>query len=614
MVTVLSGKPNPKRRPAKILIPLIPGSDNESLLNLAHWLAESEPILLLGVVPIPEGENLSSGMSMARELRNLIHAHIDRMNLRHLSRIRVTYTPWDDIRMVIVKQSKINLLVLDWPNHLDALDLTAAEILSHPPCDVAIVRGPVPEKPSSLMVFNRGGPHAERALRLGLTIARTHGATITSLNVRHPETSELEKEDFEGMAKILAEMPDVEQRVIVADDRAKSVLEVSRDFDIIILGTVGHVEKTTRSFGKITDTVLKRSPAAVIAVKTERLVPEQTGAVEFGARAISVLVDRWFAESTFHADEFANIKDLVARKEEQELKISLALPALNEEETVGDIIRTAQRALMEQMPLVDEIVLMDSNSYDRTREIASDLGIPVYIHQEVLPKHGAREGKGEALWKSLYVTEGDLIFWVDTDIKNFHPRFVYGLIGPFLHRSNLKITKGFYRRPLKNNTGLKPGRGGRVTELAVRPLLNLFYPELSGIIQPLAGEYGGRREALEQFSFMSGYGVEIGLLIEAYERFDLASIAQVDMVERIHRNRDLSYLGKMSFAIIQTLFNKLEQRYGQAIVEDLNRTMKTVRYESGLYYLDVEEMAERERKPMIEIPEYRKKFGLAPLP
>jgi len=613
MVIEISGRLNPERLPAKTLIPLIPGSDNDSLLRLAHWLAKSEPVLLLGIVPIPEGENLSAGASKARELRNLMHDHIDRVNLRHLARIRVTYMPWDDIHSAIKQRPRINLLVLDWPNHFESLNLTAAEILSHPPCDVVIVRGPLPEKPSNILVFNRGGPHAERALTLGLNLARTKDTDLTSLNIRHPKTAELDKEDFEGMEKILAEMPDVKQKKLVAENRADALLTASKDYDIVILGMAGHPERRTKSFGKITDTVLKKSPASILAVKTERLVPEQTSASEFSSRAISVLVDRWFAENTFHADEFAKLQDLIVRKEEQNLKISLALPTLNEEETVGYIIRTAQRVLMEKTPLLDEIVLIDSNSTDRTREIARKLGIPVYIHQEVLPKHGAREGKGEALWKSLFITEGDLIFWVDTDIKNFHPRFIYGLIGPFLHRSKLKLTKGFYRRPLKNHTGLRPGRGGRVTELTVRPLLNLFYPELSGIVQPLAGEYGGKREALEQIPFMSGYGVETGLLIDVYEQFDLASIAQVDLVERIHRNRDLSYLGKMSFAIIQALFNKLERRYGQAIVEDLNRTLKTVRYESGLFYLDVEEMAEHERQPMIEVPEYRKKRGLPQL-
>ncbi|MCE7861193.1 MAG: glucosyl-3-phosphoglycerate synthase, partial [Chloroflexi bacterium CFX2] len=148
------------------------------------------------------------------------------------------------------------------------------------------------------------------------------------------------------------------------------------------------------------------------------------------------------------------------------------------------------------------------------------------------------------------------------------------------------------------------GGGGRVTELTARPLLNLFYPELSGVIQPLSGEYAGRRSALEQTAFYSGYGVETGLLIGIYEKFHLESIAQVDLLERIHHNQHLEALGKMSFAIIQTVIRKLEKRFGRAVLEDVNRSMKLIRHDGKGYLLDVEQIAEYERPPMIEVPEY----------
>ncbi len=612
-MTTTIQKPDPKRRRVKILIPLIPGSDNASLLNLGHWLAQTEPVLLMGVVPIQEGKNLSTGALPARDMRDLIHANVDRINIRPVERIHVTYNPWEDIYATILKRPNIQLLILNWANHLESLDLTAAEILSHPPCDIALVRGPVPVKPASLLVYNRGGPHAERCLGLSLMIARAHQAKITSLNIPPRRISKLEAEDYAGMEKILTQMPDIEQYQIVSGNQTKTLLEVSHNTDVTILGTAAHPMQKTTSFGRITDTMLKYSLSAVIAVKTKRFIPEKTGSIEFGSKAISVLVDQWFAENTFHADEFADLKDLVNLKEKQGLKISLVLPALNEEETIKNIILISQRALTTKIPLLDEIILMDSDSCDKTRTIANDLGIAVYKHSEVLPQHGSRVGKGEALWKSLYVTKGDLVFWVDTDIKNFHPRFLYGLIGPLLHRPDLKFIKGFYRRPLKSSTGLKPGRGGRVTELTARPLLNLFYPGLSGIIQPLAGEYGGRREALEQMTFMSGYGVESSLLIDAYEKFNLSSIAQVDLVERIHRNQELPDLSKMSFEILQTFISRLEKRHRLEIIEDVNRTMKTVRYESGVFQLKVNEIVEYERPPMIEIPEYREKFGLPPM-
>jgi len=222
-----------------------------------------------------------------------------------------------------------------------------------------------------------------------------------------------------------------------------------------------------------------------------------------------------------------------------------------------------------------------------------------------LPEYGARRGKGEALWKSLLVTHGDIILWIDTDIVNIQPHFVYGLIGPLLLRPEIQLVKGFYQRPLRVGNKLQASGGGRVTELTARPLLNLLYPELSGLIQPLAGEYGGRRSALEKLHFSSGYGVEIGMLIDTLEMSGLGAIAQVDLQERIHHNQPLEALSKMSFTIIQTVFRKLGKRYGHNFIDDMNRTMKLIRYEPGRFFLEVDEIAEQDRPPMEDIPEYR---------
>jgi glucosyl-3-phosphoglycerate synthase len=324
----------------------------------------------------------------------------------------------------------------------------------------------------------------------------------------------------------------------------------------------------------VAEAILREGQSKVIVVKTKRPLPASFESESVGQSAISVLVDKWFAENTYHTDEFVNLDALLELKRAQGLTISLALPALNEEDTVGNVITTVKQALMDEVPLLDEIVLIDSDSTDRTRAIARQLGIPVFIHQQTLPRYGARSGKGEALWKSLYVTHGDIILWIDTDIVNIQPHFVYGLIGPLLLRPEVQFIKGFYQRPLRVGDMLQAGGGGRVTELTARPLLNLLYPELSGLIQPLAGEYGGRRAALEKLPFSSGYGVEIGLLIDILETFGLNAIAQVDLQERIHHNQPLEALSKMSFTIIQTVFRKLEKRHNYHLLEDANRTMK----------------------------------------
>jgi len=410
---------------------------------------------------------------------------------------------------------------------------------------------------------------------------------------------------YRGIARVLANIPELEKLTLICDDPESAILGMSQKFDLIVMGATARPTYEFEGLGKVAESLLKNSPAGVVVVKTHRLMEVEPITEYAGKKAISVLVDRWFAENTYHADEFMDLKELVKLKQDQNLTISVALPALNEAKTVGLIIQTIKGQLMERIPLVDEIVLMDSNSTDETREIALDLGIPVFIHQQILPDYGPRRGKGEALWKSLHVTNGDILLWIDTDITNIHPRFIYGLVGPLLVDPKIAFVKGFYRRPIKVGERILAGGGGRVTELTARPLLNLFFPELSGVIQPLAGEYGGRRSLLEKLPFFSGYGVEIGLLIDALKNCGLDGIAQVDLQERIHHNQSLEALSKMSFAIIQAVTRKLETYFDYPALEDVNLTMKLIHYETGRLYLDVEEIAEMERPPIANLKEYR---------
>jgi len=481
--------------------------------------------------------------------------------------------------------------------------VAAADVLTHPPCDIALLRGPFPGAAPRVLVPVRGGPYAELALRLGLNL-RPQQLTALHIQLAGDTSSDA---PFKGLEHVLARLPEVHKRTATTPDTARTIIDESRHVDLVIIGASARSAHTSASLGPVADLVLRESPAAVMAVKTRRPMPEVAMDETAGAGAISILVDKWFVENTFAADEFADLRQLLKLKREQGVTISLALPALNEEATVGKVIRTVKRALMDKVPLLDEIVLIDSNSTDRTRDIACRLGLPVFIHQELLPELGARRGKGEALWKSLLATRGDIIAWIDTDIVNIHPRFVYGILGPLLLNPHVQFVKGFYRRPLKVGDKVQAGGGGRVTELTARPLLNLFYPELSGVVQPLSGEYAGRRGALEQCPFFSGYGVEIGLLIDIFERHGLRAIAQVDLLERIHHNQTLEALSKMSFAIIQAVMRKLEKHYERAFVADVNKTMKLIRHQASSYFLEVEEIAERERPPMITVPAYQRR-------
>lgn len=581
------------------LVPIGSGSEGEEAFHAAHLIAEE--VLLVGVVPIRRGQSISAGAGQAREIRKRLLS-MGNENVRSKSTVLVSPTPWKDLQGVIAHEEP-DLLIVEWRDGKTIWGSPISEVLVNPVCNVAIVRGDLRARPERTLVAVRGGPFAEMAFQIGMSL------NSRQLDVLHISLTGAESDaPFKGMKHILSHIPEANLRSIITDDAVSAILEESRQYDTVVLGTTAAKTAGGAMLGPVAEKLLNESSANLILVKTRRPMPESMLDESAGAKAISILVDKWFAENTFHAEEFSNLKDLLALKEKQGSTISLALPALNEEETVGKVIRTIQKELMEKYPLLDEIVLIDSNSTDRTRQIAKGLGVPVYIHQHLLPEMGSRPGKGEALWKSLLVTKGDIIAWIDTDIVNIHPRFVYGIIGPLLLNRNIQFVKGFYRRPLKVGDKVQAGGGGRVTELTARPLLNLFYPELSGVVQPLSGEYAGRREALEKVPFASGYGVETGLLIDIFEQFGLRAIAQVDLQERIHHNQELEALGKMSFAIIQTVLRKLEPRYERSIIEEVNKTMKLIRYAKGGYFLDVEEVAERERPPMITVPAYQERL------
>jgi len=588
----------------RVIVPVVHGSAAPAAIDLA--LALAPQVVLQGLVRVGPEEALSGGGPRARETRRILRGLVDGAGgrARARARVRVSGSPWLDLQQVIRNENS-DVLVLEWPTHFHALDADVDQVLAAPPCDILIVRGPLPYPAQRVIVPVRGGPHAELALRIAL---RLRPAQLTVLHLT-PASGPAADAPFLGLQRVLRRLPEVELRTETTQDAAQTILEASAGFDAVVLGTSARPQDQRPTLGGVARRLLDESPIGVVAVRTRHPLPASATDEAAGVRAISILVDKWFAENTYQADEFSDLRRLVGLKRDQGVTISLALPALNEEETVGRVIRILRNALQRRLPLIDEIVLIDSNSTDRTRQIARRLGVPVYVHQELLPDLGARLGKGEALWKSLFVTRGDLVVWIDTDIVNIHPRFVYGVLGPLLNDRRVQFVKGFYRRPLRVGDRMQAGGGGRVTELTARPLLNLFYPELSGVIQPLAGEYAGRRTALEQMPFFSGYGIETGLLIETFERFGLSAIAQVDLLERIHHNQPLDALSKMSFAIIQAVIAKLERRYERSILEDVNKSMKLIRYVDGEYVLDVDELIERERPPMVSLPEYRAIFG-----
>lgn len=256
----------------------------------------------------------------------------------------------------------------------------------------------------------------------------------------------------------------------------------------------------------------------------------------------------------FHHDNFPTdvLLSLKNRDREQPVTISVALPARNESATVGYIVSLIHDELVAGCGLVDELVVLDDNSTDETAAIATKAGATVHRTSTVAPEFdrivdGVRKGgKGEALWKSLQVTTGDLVIWCDADIKNFDTRFIRGGIGPLLSDPSIGFVKGFYKRP-PDQEGVG---GGRVTELVARPLISTLFPHLSHMVQPLSGEFGGRREILEAVPFSRGYAVDLALLIDISEKFGADAIGQIDLGTRIHRSRPLSELGPQAMSIL----------------------------------------------------------------
>jgi glucosyl-3-phosphoglycerate synthase len=243
------------------------------------------------------------------------------------------------------------------------------------------------------------------------------------------------------------------------------------------------------------------------------------------------------------------IQRLSERKKDLGVTVSVVIPARNEEQTVGDVVAGIGR-LTAGTGLVDELVVMDSDSTDNTSEVAAKAGATVYRARDVARHLDAFPGKGEALWKSLLVTGGDLLVFVDADLTHWGPHFVTGLLGPLLYDPHVLLVKGFYERLYQGDDGSVSADGGRVTELVARPLISLWWPELTGIVQPLAGEWAARRDLMESLPIPVGYGVELAVLLDTAREHGLDAIAQVDLGSRGHKHQSSHDLAVMAAELL----------------------------------------------------------------
>lgn len=320
-------------------------------------------------------------------------------------------------------------------------------------------------------------------------------------------------------------------------------------------------------------------------------------------------LNKWLKAHTFHHSQFWDLLKLVEEKEKKNLTISLCIPTLNEEKTIGKEIVIFKSELMLRYPLLDEITVIDSGSKDKTREIAEEFGADVYLSKDILPHLEMKKGKGENLWKAIYQLKGDIIVYIDADIKNIHPRFVYGLVAPLIYHPKMKYVKAFYDRPLAISNEIRPSGGGRVTEILIRPLFSLFFPELAAIIQPLSGEYAVRREVLEQIPFPIGYGVETSHLLDVYHTWGMSAFGQTDLDQRVHRNQATRDLGKMAFGILQTFLSRMQSLELIEKLPEMSTIFTQFEAQDKVFHAVERKIVEEERPPMITIPEYCKKMG-----
>lgn len=597
--------------PYTVLLPVLDWSNVARLLPTAAPLAAAHAgeLVLLRIVEVPEEQPLSDGAVPAQHRREELNRLAQEVELAVPLRtaVRVARSQYEGIRDA-VREEGAELLFLGWQGEAFSTERLFGppieQLLAAPPCDLLVVKQGPEVAPRRILLPTRGGPNVALSSQVATALAEAYDGTITVLYATEPDQpiARSALRSVEG----LQGLPRVGRWLERVSPAVPAILHEVAQHDAVVMGATGRRFNPEQPVGPLGEAALNEAAGTVIVARRKLPDVEQRAIEQFeSARDFSGAVDKWFAENTFGGDEFADIEQLVALKQRQGVTISLALPALNESATIGPLLDTIKGALLDGAPLLDEIVLIDSNSTDDTRAIAAARGIPVHIHQRILPHYGSFAGKGEALWKSLYVTMGDIVVWIDTDIHDIHPRFVYGLLGPLLREPRLQFTKGFYRRPIMHDGALVAAGGGRVTELAARPLFNLFYPALSGFLQPLSGEYAGRRATLERQPFFTGYGVETGLLIDLLHDVGLEAMAQVDLQQRVHRNQDLYDLSKMSFAIIQVIMDRLEARHRLHLVDPVNASLKLIQYAAdGGFHLDVRHIRDHERPPIVSIPEY----------
>ncbi|MEM9552613.1 MAG: glycosyltransferase [Acidobacteriota bacterium] len=618
--------PTIRGRGRRVLFPVLRAADFDGMLFLAKLLARgaegAEPgeLVIAHLMSTSDGASLASETARASTIRRELEQALERRGTAPTtvrSVVRVERQAWEGV-FDLIEDEEIDLLILAWDHLQQAeVDDLIDRRLASPPCDVvlarpgqALVDGASWRDLERLLVPLRQGPHAHLALDLASAVATAADANITCVHVRESEQAHDQLAELEPA---LRRTPRLERQLVIDGDAVDAIVGEACGHDLLVLGAATRGRPSQHWKGTVLSAVAGACDATLLVAKRRGGPPVDTLAESLDGetapiarvprrRSLAEQIDKWIADNTFHCDEFDEVEKLVALKRRQNLRISLAVPALNEERHIGALVRTCRHALVDNFPLLDQILVLDGGSTDATRDEAAAAGAEVAEQSQILPEHGnGGHGRGEALWKSLHAASGDLVAWLD--VGDVHPRHVTGVLGPLLKHPRLALVLGFARQHSTN--GPTPSVDAHLVDLVVRPLFDLFYPRLSGIVQPLATEWAGRRSALESIPFSSGQGVEVGLLIDLLERHGLSAIAQCDLRDPVHRDRPAPSATKRAHAALQAVLKRLSRRHDIDLLAASDLAMSTLRHTELGYRLDRAGVEER------ELPSSTAKGGLS---
>ncbi|MCC7107330.1 MAG: glucosyl-3-phosphoglycerate synthase, partial [Chloroflexi bacterium] len=598
VVVMASGRTRAAGR--RVLVPLLTPSLAPALLDLGAALADGPggQLQILSVVEVGESASFTRALPLARSYRAMLAASEAGRGRELSALVRVAPDVFSGI-VEAVAETGANLVLLPWKGFTRRPDRVYGELtdrlLIAPPCDVLVARMIQPFEGRRVLVAVRGGPNSDLAVELGAQLTGGRGAGLTVLHATARGAESPDKHACVIRAAVARVAP-LTRLVQAVGSAEQAILGEAAGQDLVIVGATGRPGEVS-PIGPVAQRIARVTGRSLAIVKAggQR--------VATGSRAPALLserVDKWFAENTFSYREFSDIGRLVDLKRQRGLKIGLVLPTLNAAETIVGAIKAASGLLQQEFPLLDDIVVVDRGSTDGTPAIAKEHGARVERADAILPGVTSARGKGVALWKSLHVVQDDLLIWINPASRH-HPRAMYGMVGALLSHPNLELVKGFYHQPAEDDDGQRRTGGGPVTELLIRPLLNLLVPDLSGLIQPLTAEFGGRRQILTSIPFFSGEAVETGILLDTYASVGLGRIAQVELGERTGLRRTPENATRAANSILQAVLQRLGERHHLELLEHANRSLKLIRQENGEYFLDIEEIDDRELPPLASI-------------